>query len=124
MNRFIVVILAFILAGCATTLTEEEAAEACPNGEESCLAEALNKKVEQEIFVREYNRNIDMENWETCMYIYHELGDITYHINHSHDRRRAKRGVNSFDVKSDLTTNKCRMVIQHFLGKDVWAEHY
>lgn len=124
MNRFIVMILVFFMAGCAITLTEEESVEFCPNGEEACLAEALEKKIEQKRFEMDYNRGIDLDNWTTCLRIYEALGEITYHINHTHSRTRAKRRIDPWDVKSDLRNNNCRMVIRQVFGKDGWAEHY
>ena len=124
MNKLIIIAFAFLMTGCATTLTEEEAVEACPGSEEVCLADALQKKIEHKRFVRDYNRAIDMENWQTCLLIHKTRGSITYHIGHSHDRKRANRRVDPFDVKSDLMHNNCRSLIRQVFGKDAWAEHY
>lgn len=55
--RLTSVLLLFILvlvSGCATTLTEEEATAACPEQEEECLRAALEKKVDDIAFDREY----------------------------------------------------------------------
>ena len=45
MNKFIVMILALLVMGCATTLTEEESVAACPELGEECLIKALEQKI-------------------------------------------------------------------------------
>ena len=123
MKLTLVMLLFSLMLGCATTLTEEEAIEACPTSDGLCLEEALQAKVEQKEFEREYNRDVDADNWRTCEYIYKVLGAPTYHVGHTHNRRSAPRPRHE-TVMSDLMYNRCRAVIRKAYGKEAWAEHY
>ena len=94
--KIVIVLLALLMAGCATTLTEEEQQE--------------------KAFEREWKRGIDAENWRMCELMYKQAGKQTLHVDHQHNRRGPPR---HWEIKSDLMYNQCRM----YLKKEYWAEY-
>jgi hypothetical protein len=65
-----------------------------------------------------YNRQVDIENWARCEYIYELAGQYTYHLGHTHTN---KWRVNHWDIQSDLQVNHCRMILKKI---DWWAEKW
>ncbi len=96
--KLVIMLLAILMAGCASTLTEEE---------QQAKADAT-----------EWKKGIDYENYRMCMLMYDQAGVQTIHIDHQHDRRSKKRGPRWSDVKSDLMYNECR---RHL--KEYWADY-
>jgi hypothetical protein len=65
----------------------------------------------------EYNRQIDLQNWELCMRVYERSGQPTYHFGHSHQHRTTPNQLSDY-VKQDLIVNGCKSVLKHY-----WADH-
>lgn len=94
MTITLLIVLALVVVGavtsCATPLTEEER------------------------FVREYNREVDRQNWKQCVWIINHIHQAgTLHDGHSHID-----GTTWWEIKEDLSKNHC----QRILG-DNWINH-
>ena len=62
---------------------------------------------------REWNRAIDLENWQRCAYVYAQNGGITVHVNHSHKRHADWNDTDYWYVRSDLVHNICRSILRN-----------
>lgn len=67
-------------------------------------------------FEETYNRQTDMENWQTCVAIYEAHGKPTFHQGHSHTNGRQRQAW----VWQDLMSNNCRQLLK---SGGLWAEH-
>lgn len=102
-----------LATGCATTLTDEEAAKC--EGNESCLVEALEDKVKQKQFESEHKQAVDSDNYNMCVKAYRNMNIPMIHRHH-HDRLTRIRW---WMIKDDLFYNSCRSAI----GPEVWAKY-
>ena len=89
--KYLIVIISLIIVGCAP-LTELEAER------------------------RDYNRVIDIENWQMCESTLKYYGRPTIHKNHMH---RPKGRIDPWMLGQDLSDHNCKMIL-----KDRWADHW
>jgi hypothetical protein len=92
MNKYVWIFL--FLAGCASTLTEEERE------------------------VKEYNEQVMRENWTLCEQVYLANGTPTFHKGHTHTRGSTRRSSLE-NIRQDLITNRCRHILK---PHGLWAE--
>lgn len=102
-----------LVTGCATQLTENEAASCA--GDEECLVATLEKKIEDKKFEREYSEGQDAANYELCQRIYRQHSVPMVHVGHAHGKRNR---IDAWHIKDDLMYNRCRALI----GSEAWAK--
>jgi hypothetical protein len=113
MMKYIWILL--FLAGCGTTnivqLQEEYAINPTP-----ALAEEI-AALEARLEAKEYNEQIDRENWALCETAYRQAGLPTWHQDHTHTRGATRDSIEY--VKRDLHTNRCRQILK---PAGLWAD--
>ena len=92
MKCALIILMIIVVQGCATTLTQEE----------------------QD--VRDYNRQIDLQNWNMCERVYLDSHIPTIHFNHTHTKPMSGNRL-AEATRSDLIVNQCRMILRGY-----WAD--
>ena len=72
----------------------------------------LMNLTEKELSMREDKRSVEAENWYQCEMVYDAHKVPTWHIGHTHDKRRAGPTIRPSDIRDDLRVNHCKRILR------------
>lgn len=112
-----IITFAVVFGGCSTTYNIQSMKEEYAINPTPALAKQIDEE-QSELDRKEYNFQIDLQNWSLCETVYENAMQPTYHRDHSHQRHMT-RSAQRHAVRDDLYVNQCKKI----LGSNYWSTH-